>query len=97
MIKKMVVCDRCHEAEAKYYTGKLDDVYCEKCIMEVLNARVVCFKCERCGRKIQNPEHIAGPNYHYCSVECLIKGVYGTGSEGGELNDTQKEFLIANG
>lgn len=97
MIKKTVVCDKCHEAEAKYYTGDpIDVVYCEKCIMEALNARVVCHRCKRCAREIQNTGLIVREGSHYCSVECLIKDFYVI-STAGELNDTQKEFLIANG
>lgn len=98
MIKKTVVCDRCHEAEAKYYTGEhMDVVYCEKCIIDVLNAkRVNCLKCDHCGRGIQNTEHIERRGRHYCSVKCLIEGFYGI-SSAGELTDTHREYLIANG
>lgn len=97
MIKKTVVCDRCHEAEAKYYTGeRIDVVYCEKCIMEELNARVDCLRCSLCAREIKNTVFIERKGLYYCSVECLIKGFFGTDFSG-ELNDTQKKFLIANG
>lgn len=97
MIKRTVVCDNCHEAEAKYYTGEnMNVVYCEKCIMENLNAQVDCLRCSRCARKIQNTEFIQRKGLPYCSVECLIKNFFGE-SCAGELDDTQKEFLIANG
>lgn len=98
MIKKIVVCDRCHEAEAKYYTGEhMNVVYCENCIMEVLNAkRADCLKCEHCGIGIQNTGHVMRQGRHYCSVECLMEGFYGEGAAG-ELKDTHREYLIANG
>lgn len=98
MIKKIVVCDKCHEAEAKYYTGeRVDAVYCEKCIMEVMNARRAdCLLCYHCEKVIQNTGHIVRQGRHYCSVECLAKHFYCV-SSAGKLNDTDKELLIANG
>ena len=104
MIKKTVVCDRCHEAEAKYYTSKeMKVVYCENCILKVMESERNddCLRCYHCGRGIQSTGHIVRLGRHYCSVECLMERYYGVSSDGvssaGELNDTQKEFLIANG
>lgn len=81
MIKKIVVCDRCHEAEAKYYTGeRMDYVYCEKCIMEVLDARRAdSIRCHHCGRGVQVKGLVMRQERHYCSVECLIEEFYGGG------------------